>query len=635
MHVKDQPNPSDLVRKQGSKPLHRSLEATDIQVVDQASRTVQIAWASEFGDTRWFGTEILDCQASSIRLGRLQNGAALLFNHCTDDLIGVVESVEIGSDRICRAKVRFDTCEEAEIRYQQVLNKVLTKVSVGYRIYAMVLESKEEDDCTYRITDWEPYELSMVTVPFDDGIGVGRSAQADEPPATLPPASIPPQPKGNTMEPTLTDEAKRQAELNDALNKLSANDIDVKRRDAIVELGVKYSEYLTLNDIQDACRTGKTMSQVQDIVMEKMKSQHSDTRGAHVGLNDKEAQTFSIAKAVRSLISGDWKDAGLERSASEAAGKKFNMASRGFLIPMDVFSQRTFIAGTAAEAGNLVPTNLRTDLFVDVLRNQLVLGKLGCTMLYGLTGNVDIPKKTSGSALAFLTEIAAMSATNPATGKISLTPKRIGNYIDFSKQAVIQSAMAIEPLLRNDIMSEYLIQVEQAAINGTGAGANPRGIRATSGIGSVAAGANGLAPLWSHVVDLESACANVNSEPDTSSGYLLNTKTRGKLKQIQKATNLQFIWDNGAQPLNGYRGEVSNVMPSNLTKGASAGICSSMLFGSNWSSSVIGTFGAVEILLDEVTQASTGLNRLIMNAFMDHGVRRAADFASIDDLLAG
>ena len=184
-------------------------------------------------------------------------------------------------------------------------------------------------------------------------------------------------------------------------------------------------------------------------------------------------------------------------------------------------------------------------------------------------------------------------------------------------------------------MSEYLVQVETAAVNGSGAGANPRGIRNTSGIGSVAGGTNGLAPAWSHVVDLESACANVNSEPDTSSGYLLNTKTRGKLKQVQKAANLQFIWDNGAQPLNSYRALVSNVMPSNLTKGSSSGICSSMLFGSNWPSSVIGTFGAVEILLDEVTQAANGLNRLVMNAFMDHGVRRAADFASIDDLLAG
>ena len=84
-----------------------------------------------------------------------------------------------------------------------------------------------------------------------------------------------------------------------------------------------------------------------------------------------------------------------------------------------------------------------------------------------------------------------------------------------------------------------------------------------------------------------------------------------------------------------HRAAVSNVMPSNLTKGSSSGICSSMLFGSDWASSVMGTFGAVELLVDELTLATTGFNQLILNAFMDHTVRRASDFASMDDLLAG
>ena len=431
------------------------------------------------------------------------------------------------------------------------------------------------------------------------------------------------------------DHAEQLRKTTEAANQQrTAAEADTKRRDAIIELGVKYSDYLTLPQVQEACRSSKTPAEVQEMVLEAMKTKHSDTRGAHIGLTDKEAQTFSISRAVRGMLMGDWQDAGFERSVSEAAAKKFGSSSRGILIPMDVFAQRTFIAGTASEAGNLIPTQLRTDLFADVLRNNLVLGRLGVTMLYGLTSNIDIPRKTASSTLGFVTEIATLAETQPTTGKVSMGPKRIGGFVRFSKQAVIQSAMAIEPMLRQDVLDQYARDVETQAINGTGAGAFPRGIRATAGIGSVAAGVNGLAPTWGHAVDLESACANVNSEPDRFSGYLLNTKTRGAYKKTQRATNLNFVWDNGGQPLNGYRAEVSNVMPSNLTKGTSSGICSSMLFSSDWSSSVIGTFGAVEILVDEVTQAADGMNRLIVNGFMDHAVRRAADFALIDDLLA-
>lgn len=628
--------PEEVQRKVQAEVLQRDIGG-QIESVNQSDRTMMIAWATEYPGERWFGREILDCTAASVRLGRLTDGAALLFNHDDDKLIGVTMSAEVGADRVCRSLVRFDTSPEAEVRYQQALNKVLKHVSVRYRVHKMVFDGEDEDDVAYRVVDWEPYELSMVSVPFDPNCGVGRSALKEPEKSPLSVTFVPVQLKEKPMSEDalkLADEAKRAADAAHNATK-SEHALDLKRREDIVELGVRYADNLTLADVQDACRSGKTVAQVQEAVMEKMKTKHSDTRGAHIGLKDKEVEQFSITKAIRSMISGDWKDAGLERAASEAASAKFNTPTRGFLIPMDVFASRAFIAGTSAEAGNLIQTSLRPDLFADVLRNNLVLGKLGITMLYGLTGNIDMPRKTSSSATAFVSEVAGLASTQPNTGKVTLSPKRVGGFIDFSKQAVIQSAMAVEPLLRQDILSQYLRDVENAVINGTGAGSNPRGIRNTAGIGSVSAGGNGAAPVWSHAVDLESACANVNSEPDAYSGYLLNTKTRGKFKQTQKAANLQFVWDNGEQPLNGYRGAVSNVMPSNLSKGTSTGVCSSMLFGSDWSSSVLGTFGAVEILLDELTQSVNGMNRLVMNAFIDHGVRRAADFASIDDLLAG
>ena len=242
MSVKQTLAPAEFQRKLQAEPFKRSLLLEESIVVDEATRTVQLAWASEYAEgERWYGKEILDCSASSIRLGRLADGASVLFNHDEDVLLGVVEGVDIGSDRVCRAKVRFDTCAEAEIRYQQVLNKTLKYVSVKYRVHKMVLEKQEDDNDTYRVVDWEPYEISMVTIPFDHTVGIGRSADAD----LTAPATILPQPKGKIiMEPEVKpgDDATRTAELNNALSKLTTADIDITRRDAIVETGVKYAD---------------------------------------------------------------------------------------------------------------------------------------------------------------------------------------------------------------------------------------------------------------------------------------------------------------------------------------------------------------------------------------------------------
>lgn len=624
-------------RRVSTEKQHRALATFQREAIDVEARTVEIAWASEAPYERWFGIEILDCGAKSIRLGRLKDGAPLLFNHDMDRLIGVVESVQIGDDRICRAKVRFDTCEEAEMRFQQVRNGVLRHVSVGYMVHAWVLEKEEDGERTYRITDWEPYELSPVSVPADHSVGVGRSAAAspDQPATTsLPTTSAKDKRTMDKPDDTTTQPAAPAGVITPQERGAGAtHDIDLKRRDAIIDLGVQYSKYLTLGDVQTACRDGHTVEQVQNLVIKKMTTQHSDTRGAQIGMSTKEVQQYSIAQAVRAMLVGDWKEAGLEREASEAAAKRFGMGSKGLLIPFDVMAQRDFTAGTASEAGNLVPTTLRGDLFADVLRKRLALGRLGVTMLFGLTGNIDMPRKLTGSALAMLTEVAAASETAPSTGKVTLTPKRIGGYIEFSKQAVIQSAIAVEPMLRQDIFSEYQVQFEDQAVNGSGSGANARGIRSTSGIGAVVGGTNGAQVNWGHAVALESAVANVNAEPDANSGYLVNTRTRGWLKTQQKAANLPFIWDNGAQPLNGYRAEVTNIVPNTLTKGTSAGVCSSLIFSANWPMFVMASFGAVEILVDETSQAVNGLNRLILNAFIDCGCRRAADFASMEDAL--
>lgn len=635
-------------RKLKSETQHRSFTFLR-EAINTEARTVELAFASETEKVqRWWGTEILDCGADSVRLERLLNKAPLLFNHDRDQLLGVVESVSLGQDRVCRATVRFGNSEDAEEKFRDVQDGILTKVSVGYAVHELVLEKESDEETVYRITDWEPFEISMVTIPADDSVGVGRSLHVADPPATDPLVA---EAKPNTearesglshiqiKEPKMDKTIEQlEQDAQRAKEQLSAEQFETKRREAIIDIGAKYDQYITLADIQRAVNENWNPPKLQELVIERMTTKHADVSAGHIGMDKRDIKNFSIARAVKAVITGDWRDAALEREAAEACSQRFGQnvqfTGRNIVIPYDVMTQRDFTVGAPAEAGNLVATDLRGDMFVDILRNRLCLGRLGVTMLYGLTGNVDLPRKVTGSSLGWLTEIGAAGETQPNTGKVTLSPKRIGGFIEYSKQSVIQSALAVEPMLRGDLESEYLVQAENAGINGTAASNQPRGIRNTAGIGSVVGGANGAQLAWSHVVGLESAVANVNAEPDANAGYLINTKTRGFAKQTLKAVGFQqFIWDGGAQPLNGYRAEVSNNVPSNLTKGTSNGVASSVIFSSGWDMLVLGTFGAVELTLDEVTQATNGMNRLILNAFMDVACRRAANFAVMDDAL--
>lgn len=634
----------------------------DLRTHGKKDGVMEMAISSETPVERYFGIEILSHEKDAVDLVRLNDGRhPLLLNHDTDKQIGVMEKAWVDDDRMLRGQARFSRAPLAQEILADVQDGIRPMISVGYEI----IEVKEKTDHTgtvggrvftgeefqremqekfgesfyragpaarreqgsapptYVVTRWRPFEASVVPIPADVAVGVGRSA-----------APAPVIPTEHDIPEVKIEKILEIRDMNEAPKPKTDTDLEVERRNGIIEIGEQYAKYIVPKDVHDALRNGRSIEQFKDTILDKMQSRHTDTRELHIGMEKNEIQRYSIARAIVAAITGDWTKAGLERSASEAVSKILGRTPEGFYVPYDAF-HRDFNVGTAGEAGNTVATELRTDLFVDVLRNNLVLAGLGARILTGLSSSLDIPRKATAGTLGMVTEIQALTETNPTTAKISLTPKRLGAYVEYSKQSLIQSSLAVEPMLRDDLLQGAALLLQDQAINGSGAGANMRGIRNTSGIGSVVGGANGIAPAWSHVVDLESATANVNAEPDRLSGYLINTKTRGKFKQTQKATNLTFIWDNGAQPLNGYRAAVSNTVPSNLTKGTSVAVASSLLFASDWSMEVIALFGAPDITVDPYTLATTGQVRITLNQFADHGIRLPACFAVMDDALSG
>lgn len=147
-----------------------------MESIDKEARTVTFALASETPVQRWYGAEILDHAPKSVRQDRLKRGIAMLFGHNTNQHIGRIDSYEI-KDGVLRVTARFGNSPLAEEKFRDVQDGILVDASVGYIVHEYQLESQNADTgaCVYRVTDWEPVEGSLVPIPADPTVGVGRS----------------------------------------------------------------------------------------------------------------------------------------------------------------------------------------------------------------------------------------------------------------------------------------------------------------------------------------------------------------------------------------------------------------------------------------------------------------------------
>lgn len=151
--------------------------------VDIEQRTAELTWSTGSKGRRYswdIGSymEELDMSAGAVRLERLNNGAPLLNAHSSYDLgdvLGVVESAWLEGGE-GRALVRFSQREDADAVFRDVKDGILRNISVGYAVHRYEVVEEDDDKLpTYRATDWEPMELSIVPIGFDDGAKV-RSA---------------------------------------------------------------------------------------------------------------------------------------------------------------------------------------------------------------------------------------------------------------------------------------------------------------------------------------------------------------------------------------------------------------------------------------------------------------------------
>ncbi len=630
--------------------LYRSFDITRADGATQDDRTIEVAFSSEDPYPRWFGIEILDHGKKSIRMGRMLNKAPLLADHNPHEQIGVVEQASIDADKVCRAKVRFSKSAKAEEIFQDVLDGIKSKISVGYRVHKMILEeTSDKGDDTYRVTDWEPLEISLVSVPADDTVGVGRSVEHEDDFETLILNKEKVMEKKEVVETKKEEVVVPQIDVAQIKADIKA---DMEKSAVTMVESARAAEKTRVDNIKAICdkhkmpdfgmehvAKGTPLDEFKGLVLEKIaNAKPVDTPNANLDMEKKDLSKYSILRAIVAASKNDWRGAEFERECSEAVENKLGKQAQGFFVPYDVMvEKRDLNVGTPTAGGNTVDTDLMAGSFIEMLRNKMVIRRLGATVLSGLVGDVAIPKQTGGATGYWLAEGADITESEQTIGQVIMTPKTVGALTELTRKLLQQSSMDMENFVRNDLATILALAMDLAAINGSGASNQPTGILNQAGVGLVAMGTNGLAPDFASIISLETEVSIDNADIGTMA-YLTNAKVRGKMKATPKVSGYPtYLWENGNATgegnLNGYRALVSNQVPSDLDKGTSTGVCSAMILGV-WDQLLIGLWGGLDILADPYTKSASGGLRVTAFQDCDIAVRHPESFAVVKDYLA-
>jgi HK97 family phage major capsid protein len=602
-----QPAIETRIKPAAGQTAHRGFTVTR-EAVNEEARTVELAFSSEEPYERWWGTEILDHAKGACDLTRLKAGGPLLCDHNTRDQVGVIESVRIDTDRVGRAVVRFGRSARAEEIFRDVVDAIRCNVSVGYLIDDLVLESRKDDQETYRVTRWTPFEISLVSVPADCTVGVGRAV---EPPAQEKPQM--PTPAPETVD---VDKIKSEAAA-------AATSAAIARAKEIHAIGVQFKHYGGEAMAAEAVSAGMSVEDFRAKLMQKISSAPLPTpTAANLDLSQRDLSRYSLMRAIRAMVDRNWEGAGFEQECSAEIVKRAGLSATpngGFFVPYDILArrqvaQRDMTAGTANAGGYLVATDNLAGNFIDLLRNRSLVAKLGATMLSGLQGNVTVPKQTGAGTAYWLTnEATAITESQQTIGQLALTPKNVGAYTEVSRQLMMQSNPSIDALIMNDLARVLGIAIDLAALSGSGAAGQPTGVVNTAGIGSV----TGTTLGYAGIVEFQTDVAGSNALA-SSCAYLTTPAVAGLLKQRQRFTSTDTpLWQG-----NILDGTIEGFRAASTLQMAVA----SMLFG-DYSQIVIGEWGMLEIALNPYANFTAAISGIRAIQTVDVGVRQAGAFS--------
>lgn len=613
--------------------------AAPIEVRRQDGERVSLTFpaSSETPVERFFGTEVLSHKPGAVRMDRLTGGAApLLFNHDWSDPVGMVEGARLEGGRLVVDARMFTTPRSREVA--DMVEQGLRNVSIGYEIEEMTEDSKRG---VYTATRWTPLEVSVVTVPADASVGVGRSQDNEPKPVRVVRAATEPaaqaaftgeadmadqqQAAGTAAADQQTRQAPRVEVTEDHSRRLTPVQIEQQRKQAIRNLAQANS--CDERYVDHWITTGASLETVAEDLLKIQQERGDKASRTFLDMPKKDVQRYSIMRALRASLNKDWTKAGLELDANKEISKRLSRLPRSetaFFVPLDkmmaerrvanVMRRDMDVAGTSGSQ-YLVGTDNMPGSFIDLLRNTSVALRMGVRRMAGLVGNVTIPKMTAGNTAYWLSdETTQITESQPTIGQLSLAPKNVAAMTELSHQLMQQSTPDAEQLVLDSIARDIALAVDVGVIRGSGASGQPQGIVGTSGVGTF----TGASLATPGVLNAQADVAAANAL-NPGCGYVTTPTVASLLMDRPELTSTGTtpLWTGSMLEgsLKGFRAMSSNQMAA-----------ATMLFGW-WDSVILAEWGVLELMTNPYSDFTRGLSAVRGWYTCDVGMRYPAAFS--------
>ncbi len=615
---------------------YRSGEFTRADI-DETNRTVIVAFSSEQTVQRSFGLEVLSHNPIDVDLSFLDSGRApLLFEHDREEQIGVVESATINQDKVGRAVVRFSKSEDGDAVFQDVLDGIRSNISVGYKITGQRTEDTPDGKVVY--CQWTPVEISVVSIPADQTVGIGRSddpiesheLNTSEPGSHSSDAARGSQSEQNTSDSQIADEVTKddtgvdnsndaqRGEPNNNKNKgikmtietqFDADEIRSAERARVSEITSLAKRFDADEVATQFITDGRSIDEFRAYIVEKVGKAPAVRSTASIGLSEKETQEYSLGRAIQALVSGDFSNAGYELECSRAAAKaqgKLQTRSNLF-VPAEVLT-RAAGANAVTATGNPSLVNRTKVGFMDVLFNNTIAQRLGVQYMTGLNGVIELPKFTSAVQARFVDEGADGTVDAISSGVVELKPRTLVALAELTRSMVLNGT-AMEQRIQSQLQKAVATKIDAAVFEA---------ILAEAGIAWGTLGAGGLdyAAIRELIKNVEVA----NALNDLSK-FAFDPLVGNALATTVKDTNTAGIYlraDDGS--VAGYETASSNHVGSNI------------IFG-DFSNVTVGNWTTLELAIDDSTKFTSGGFLLRAMTDIDVAVTRPEAFAGYKNVL--
>lgn len=583
----------------------------------EAERTVEATLSTESPVFRGTYREILRHDESSIDLSRATDGLPLLWSHNPEQQIGVVENIRV-YDKKLRGRLRFSESTLGQEKFRDVQQGILKGISIGYQIESY---EEAENDGSYRLditaTRWCPFECSCVTVAADTAAGIGRSLEMGE----------------------LKTAPVDLALLDGQFRMYNLYNTHIKPIEQLPEIQAAVAE---LQRMLPLAKNEQDLDEANDLLLEIIRHarEHPDVEsvGALLRYTKHEVtpmekyqpffnlktprgdnpDNFSLCRALAMTFDPSAaREGGMEfEIMQDAARTRGKSGGDRYTLPEGALFRSVTKGGSG---GNLIGEDHMASAFVPALRERLITGRMGATLLTGLTADIAIPRSTADSSAGWIAGDGsdAVSSSDPTYDRISMSPKTVGCYTTLSRKMLLQGSPASEQLVRDSLAFAVAKALDTAAINGSGSLNQPLGILNQD---NVATDTYTTAPTFGELVDMEGALM-VDDADMAKLGYVTTALLATALKQKPVVTGQNgMIWTSteaGEGRVNGYRALVSNLVPTGY-----------VVFG-NWSDLLIGLWSGLDFVVDPYTRAAYGDVIITIYQDCDIAVRHGESFAEI------